>query len=40
MRLAIYGRPSPHNLSEEVKNLFAQLDKLNTQYIIHEAFCS
>jgi len=38
MRIAIYGRPTPANLSEPVKNIFAQLDELNLEYIIHEGF--
>lgn len=38
MRIAIYGRPYPAHLSEYVKGIFAQLDTLNMEYIIHEAF--
>ena len=40
MRLAIYGRPTQDNLSEQVKNFFAQLDKLNAEYVVHEPFCN
>ena len=38
MRIAIYGRPTPSNLTDEVKNLFSQLDGLGFEYIIHEAY--
>ena len=38
MRIAIYGRPTPSNLTQEVKNIFIQLDGLGFEYIIHEAF--
>jgi NAD+ kinase len=40
MRLAIYGRPSPQNLSEEVKDFFVQLDNLKANYLVHEDFCN
>ena len=36
MRLAIYGRPTPDNLSEQVKDFFTQLDKLKAEYVVHE----
>ena len=38
MRIAIYGRPTASNLTEQVKNIFTQLDGLGFEYIIHEAF--
>jgi NAD+ kinase len=38
MRIAIYGRPAPSNLTEPVKNVFAQLDSLGFEYIIHDGF--
>jgi NAD+ kinase len=38
MRIAIYGRPSPNNRCEEAKQIFAQLDKLGVEYILHERY--
>jgi NAD+ kinase len=38
MRIAIYGRATPSNLSEFVGNFFKQLESLNIEYIIHEPF--
>jgi NAD+ kinase len=38
MRIAIYGRPTASNLTEEVKGIFTQLDGLGFDYIIHEGF--
>jgi len=38
MRIAVYGRPTPDNLSDQVKDFFTQLDKLNAEYIVHESF--
>jgi len=38
MRIAVYGRPTPDNLSEQVQDFFTQLDKLNAEYIVHESF--
>lgn len=38
MRIAIYGRPNPTNLTEAVKSFFASLDALKFDYIIHQAF--
>lgn len=38
MRLAIYGRPSPHNLSAEVQDFFRRLDNLGAEYSVHETF--
>ncbi len=40
MRLAIYGRPSPQNLSDEIKAFFRQVDAIHANYIIHDAFCN
>lgn len=38
MRIAVYGRPTPDNLSDQVKDFFTQLDKLKAEYIVHESF--
>ncbi len=38
MRIAIYGRPSPNNRSDEAKKIFAQLDSLNIEYIVHQVY--
>jgi|SRR6185437_1413691 len=38
MRIAVYGRPTPDNLSDQVKDFFTQLDKLNAEYIVHASF--
>jgi NAD+ kinase len=38
MRIAVYGRPTPDNLSDQVRDFFTQLDKLNAEYIVHESF--
>jgi NAD+ kinase len=38
MRIAIYGRPTPANLTESVAHIFTQLDELKLEYIVHEAF--
>src|SRR5580700_536683 len=38
MRIAIYGRPSQNNHSEEAKKIFAQLDALGIEYIIHKTY--
>jgi len=38
MRIAIYGRPSQSNRSEEAKKIFAQLDALGMEYIIHQTY--
>lgn len=38
MRIAIYGRPTPANHTEEVKKIFSQLDGLGFEYVIHDAF--
>ena len=40
MRIAVYGRPSPDNLSRQVKDFFTQLDALKADYIVHETFHS
>lgn len=40
MRLAIYGRPSPDNLSQQVKDFFSQLEVLKIEYVIHETLCN
>ncbi|HZW70559.1 MAG TPA: NAD kinase, partial [Hanamia sp.] len=38
MRIAIYGRPTPSNHIEAVKSIFAQLELLGFEYIIHDGF--
>jgi len=38
MHIAIYGRPSPSNRCEEAKKIFAQLDALGIEYIVHQAY--
>ncbi len=38
MRIAIYGRPSQNNHSDEAKKIFAQLDALGIEYIIHKTY--
>lgn len=38
MRIAIYGRPSQNNRCEEAKKIFAQLDALGIEYIIHSTY--
>ncbi len=38
MRIAIYGRPSQSNRSEEAKKIFAQLDELGIEYIVHQTY--
>jgi NAD+ kinase len=40
MRIAIYGRPTPDNLSQPVKDFFTQLDILKAEYIVHETLHS
>lgn len=40
MRIAIYGRPSQDNLSQQVQDFFVQLDKLKIDYIVHDTFFS
>lgn len=38
MRIAIYGRPSQNNQCDEAKKIFAQLDALGIEYIIHQTY--
>lgn len=38
MRIAIYGRPSQNNQSEEAEKILSQLAALGVEYIIHEAY--
>jgi NAD+ kinase len=38
MRIAVYGRPTPDNLSKQVSDFFGQLDALKAEYIVHENF--
>ncbi|HTB32183.1 MAG TPA: NAD kinase [Bacteroidia bacterium] len=38
MRIAIYGRPSPNNRCDEAKKIFAQLDSLGIEYVVHQTY--
>lgn len=40
MRIAVYGRPTPDNLSQQVKDFFMRLDELKAEYIVHERLYS
>src|SRR5277367_1561443 len=38
MRIAIYGRPSHSNRCDEARQIFAQLDELGIEYIVHQTY--
>ena len=38
MRIAIYGRPSQNNRCDEAKQIFAQLNALEIDYMVHQTY--